>query len=317
LNALIPDTGGPDLLVGLARPDDAAVHRLGGGRALIATLDFFTPIVDDPGDFGRVAAANAMSDVYAMGGDPFLALSIAAFPAELPVEILTAIVAGAASKVQEAGAVLAGGHTVKDAEPKFGLAVLGFADENALILKGGARPGDRLYLTKPLGVGVVATALKNERAPEDVARAALGWMTRLSGGPSRAAVAAGVKGGTDVTGFGLAGHALEMAEASGTRFVVEWPKAPLLPGARDLAAAGFVPGGAHDNLAAAAPRIAGLERLAEVDRLLLADPQTSGGLLLAVPPAAETTFRCAAFSEGFEIWPIGRVEEGAGLAVEA
>ena len=313
----VPDlAGGDQLLVGLAEPDDAAVYRLGGGRVLIATVDFFTPIVDDPFAYGQVAAANSISDVYAMGGDPFLALSVAAFPADLPPEILTEVLAGAATKVREAGAVLAGGHSVRDAEPKFGLTVLGFAREDALILKRGARPGDLLYLTKPLGTGVLATALKEEALSPDLERELVASMARLSGGPSRAAVAAGVHGGTDVTGYALAGHALEMAEASVVRVVLEWGRVPLLPSVHELAAQGFVPGGTGTNEAAFAPRVSGLDRLSETDRALLFDPQTSGGLLLAVPPAREAVFRAGLAAEAADGWRIGRVEAGAGLALE-
>ncbi len=313
----VPDlAGGDQLLVGLAEPDDAAVYRLGGGRVLIATVDFFTPIVDDPFAYGQVAAANSISDVYAMGGDPFLALSVAAFPADLPPEILAEILAGAATKVREAGAVLAGGHTVRDAEPKFGLTVLGFAREESLILKRGARPGDLLYLTKPLGTGVLATALKEEALGAEAESALVASMARLSGGASRAAVAAGVRGGTDVTGYALAGHALEMAEASGARLVVEWGRVPLLALARERAAEGFVPGGTATNEAAFGPRIDGLAGLAEVDRALLFDPQTSGGLLLAVPADAEGVFRAALAAEATDGWRIGRVEAGAGVALE-
>ncbi len=317
LTDAIPDTGGPDLLVGLSQPDDAAVYRLGGGRALIVSLDFFTPIVDDPFDFGRIAAANAISDVYAMGGDPFLALSIAAFPADLPVDLLTEIVKGAAATVREAGAVLAGGHTVKDPEPKFGLAVLGFADEARLIVKGGARPGDVLYLTKPIGTGVLSTALKNERLAAEPLAAAIASMTRLSGGAARAAVAAGVRGGTDVTGFSLAGHAVEVARASGVRLVVEWPRVPVLAGAREAAHAGQVPGGTWSNEEAFAAAVTGHDALPEVERALLFDPQTSGGLLLAVPAPHEALFRAAAESESVAAARIGRVEAGApGLVIE-
>jgi selenide,water dikinase len=316
LTTLLPDVGGPDLLVGLAQPDDAAVYRLGGGRALVVSLDFFTPIVDDPYDYGQIAAANAISDVYAMGGDPLLALSIAAFPDGLPLDVLTAIIHGAGAKVQEAGGVLAGGHTVRDAEPKFGLCVVGLAREDALITKGGARPGDALYLSKPLGTGAISTALKSDRIDAGVLRAAVASMAALSGGAARAALAAGVRGGTDVTGFSLAGHALEMASAAGARLVLEWARVPALEGARAAIADGMVPGGTRSNAEAFGARVAGLEALPAAERALLFDPQTSGGLLLAVPAAAETIFRAAARSEGATVVRIGRVVEGAGLLVE-
>ncbi len=313
----VPDRGSDRLIVGLAEPDDAAVYRLGDGRALIATLDFFTPIVDDPYEFGQIAAANSISDVYAMGGDPFLALSVASFPDALPAEVLTEIVVGASDKVREAGAVLAGGHSVRDPEPKFGLCVLGFAAEERLILKSGARPGDLLYLTKPLGTGALGTALKNGELDPAHLRPFVASMARLSGGACRAAVAAGVRGGTDVTGFSLAGHALEIAAASGVQLVIAWPEVPLLPGSREAVAADNVPGGTHANDAAFAPRIDGLAALDAVARALLFDPQTSGGLLLAVPPAAEATFLAAARAESVEARRVGRVAAGSGLRLEA
>jgi selenide,water dikinase len=283
---------------------------------LIVSLDFFTPIVDDPFDYGQIAAANALSDIYAMGGDPFLALSIVGFPADLPVDILTEIVKGAAAKVREAGAVLAGGHSVKDPEPKFGLAVLGMGREDQLILKGGGRPQDRLYLTKPIGAGLLSTALKNQRIREEDLRAAVESMSRLSAGASRAARAAGVRGGTDVTGFSLAGHAVEMAESAGARMVIEWPRVPLLPGARAAARDGQIPGGTGANEETFGPKTAGLSALNDAERALLFDPQTSGGLLLAVPAAAQSRFEAAAAAEAVTIWPVGRVESGSGVTVE-
>lgn len=315
MTAFLPAQPDPHLLVGLSEPDDAAVYRLGDGRALIVSLDFFTPIVDDAFDYGQIAAANAISDIYAMGGQPFLALSIVGFPAHLPVELLTRIVQGAAAKVNEAGAVLAGGHSVRDDEPKFGLAVLGMAQETELILKGGARPGDRLYLTKPLGTGLLGTALKNEALAPDHARGLVESMARLSAPAARAARAAGVRSGTDVTGFSLAGHALEIAAASGARLVVEWGRVPVLPGAREAAAAEMIPGGTWANADAFASRVAGLDALPEAERALLFDPQTSGGLLLAVPPAGEAAFLATLAEAGAPAWHVGGVEPGSGLAI--
>lgn len=311
-----PTAPGADLLVGLAQPDDAAVYRLGDGRVLMATLDFFTPIVDDPYQFGQVAAANSISDVYAMGGEPFLALSITCFPPSLPADVLIQILQGAQSKVIEAGAVLAGGHTVKDNEPKFGLAVLGFGREESLIYKSGARPGDRLFLTKPLGTGVLGTRLKAEGLPRTQATPFIESMVQLSRGPSRAALSAGVRGGTDVTGFSLAGHALEMAEGAGVRLLIEWRQVPHLEGAEEAAASGFIPGGTKANDLAFSPRIAGLERLDPVARALLFDPQTSGGLLLSVSLSSESCFLEALNREGGRAWPIGRVDAGSGLRIE-
>lgn len=310
-----PAAASPDLLAGLARPDDAAVYRLKDGRALIATVDFFTPILDDPFQYGQVAAANAISDVYAMGGRPFLALSVTCFPDTLPVEILVEILRGAQAKVAEAGAVLAGGHSVRDAEPKFGLAVLGFAGEADLIFKGGARPGDLLYLTKAVGTGVLGTRLKAGSLEDDGPARLAAAMGELSAAASRAAVAAGVRGGTDVTGFALAGHALEMAEGAGLRLVVEWSRVPLLPGAARAVEEGFIPGGLRANDLAFAPKIEGLERIGGAGKALLFDPQTSGGLLLAVPPQTQDRFSEVLEKEGGRAWLIGRVEQGRGLLV--
>ena len=221
----------PDLLVGLGAPDDAAVYRLDEARALIVTTDFFTPIVDDPYQYGAIAAANALSDVYAMGGRPLLALNIAALPPDLPPAMITQIMIGMAEKVREAGAVIAGGHTIQDKEPKVGLAVVGLASPDRLLTKGGARPGDRLILTKPLGTGCITTAAKSDRArPDDIADAAA-WMMRLNSDAAGIAVGVGARSATDITGFGLLGHATELAEASGVTLYLDAAQIPLLPGA--------------------------------------------------------------------------------------
>ncbi len=316
LKQLLPNVGvGNDVLIGLSQPDDAAVYRLEGGRVLIATVDFFTPIVDDPFDYGRIAAANSMSDVYAMGGDPFLALSVAAFPDTLPADTVIQILHGAATMVQSAGAVLAGGHTVRDQEPKFGLCVMGFANETSLITKGGARPGDALYLTKPIGTGTLSTALKRDRlAPEPLA-SAVASMATLSRGAAHAARHAGVRGGTDVTGFSLAGHALEMAAAANLMLSIQWSSIPVLEGAREAIAGGFVPGGTKANEQSFAPRVQGLDQLSASDRALLFDPQTSGGLLLAVSPSRCESFERACDEQGTRAWRIGRVDAGSGLTI--
>ncbi len=318
LKQLLPTVGvGNDVLIGLSQPDDAAVYRLGGGRVLIATVDFFTPIVDDPFDYGRIAAANSMSDVYAMGGDPFLALSVAAFPDALPADTVIQILHGAATMVQSAGAVLAGGHTVRDQEPKFGLCVMGFAEEASLITKGGARQGDALYLTKPIGTGTLSTALKRDQlAPEPLA-SAVASMATLSRAAAHAAREAGVRGGTDVTGFSLAGHALEMAAAAAANLMlsIQWSSVPVLEGAREAIAGGFVPGGTKANEQSFAPRVQGLDLLSASDRALLFDPQTSGGLLLAVSPSRCEAFERASDEQGTPAWRIGRVDAGTGLTI--
>jgi selenide,water dikinase len=306
-----------DLIVGLNQPDDAAVYRLGGGRVLIATVDFFTPIVDDPYDYGRIAATNSMSDVFAMGGDPFLALSVAAFPDALAPSVLTEILHGAAEQVRQAGAVLAGGHTVRDPEPKFGLCVLGFGEEHTLFTKAGARPGDAIYLSKPLGTGILSTAVKLHRlAPEQLA-IAVDWMTTLSSSVSRAARAVGVRAATDVTGFSLAGHALEMARAGQVKFCFDWKQIPILEGTREAAESGAIPGGGKTNQASFEAHVEGIQQLSPIERAILFDPQTSGGLLLAVPADRAAEFERESAGLRAPVWRIGDVEHGAGLQVRS
>ncbi len=311
----------PDLLVGLGSPDgapagdDAAVWRLDAERALVVTTDFFTPVVDEAYDYGQIAAANALSDVYAMGGMPFLALNIAALPPDLPIEISSEILRGAAEKVREAGAAVAGGHTVQDKEPKFGLVVLGFVHPEKMLTKGGARPGDTLILTKPLGFGVTTTALKQEKAaPEDVAEVT-GWMARLSRDAAQLAVEFGLHGGTDVTGFSLLGHGMEMADASHVRLKFHAEKMPFVSCARKYAALWTFPGGASDNRLFYGPRVKFTKGISEETQMLLFDPQTSGGLLLAVPQAILPDFREKAEERGQPVWVVGEVIAGNGIEV--
>lgn len=317
LQSIFPPGSHPDLLVGLGTPDDAAVWRLEDTRLLVVTMDFFTPVVDDPYDYGAVAAANALSDVYAMGARPVLALNVAAMPVDLDLDVVAEIFRGGAEKVREAGAVVAGGHTVQDKEPKFGLVAVGLGDEASLITKGGARPGDRLVLTKPLGTGVIATALKNGRAsPEHVAEATR-WMVRLNATAADLARHVGVRGGTDVTGFGLLGHAAEMAEASGVGLRFYFEAVPFLAGAREYGEAGFFPGGSQDNARYFGRQVRFDPALDETSRLLLFDAQTSGGLLLAVPEDRLDAFEQAAAEADQPIWVVGEVVEGRGLEVTA
>lgn len=305
--AAAPDAS---LIAGLHPPDDAAAYRVSDDLVIIGTLDFFPPLVDDPRTFGEIAAANALSDVFAMGGRVLFALSIAAFPEGLPPDVLIEIFAGASSKVREAGGTLAGGHTIRDPEPKYGLAVIGAAHPDKLLRKGGARRGDRLVLTKPLGTGVLVSGSRQGRtSPGDLA-AAIDGMRRLNRAASEALVSTGIRAATDVTGFGLLGHGLEMARGSGTRFVFDATALPILAGARKLAAAGVETGGAAHNRRFVAPS---LDVGADVpaDLITIAhDPQTSGGLLAAVPldriDALEATFDTA----GVEHWWIGNVAAG-------
>jgi selenide,water dikinase len=292
-------------------PDDAALWRLDDTRALVVTTDFFTPVVDDAYDYGAIAAANSMSDVYAMGGTPFLALNVAALPPDLPSAITSEIVRGAAETAREAGVVIAGGHTVQDKEPKFGLVVLGFVDPARSMTKSGARPGDRLVLTKPLGFGVTTTALKRETAdPDDVADA-VGWMKRLNAGAARIATHFGVRGATDVTGFALLGHASEMAAASGARLRFHFSQIPFLAGARKYAGQWAFPGGASDNALYFKPGVRFAPALTETEQMLLFDPQTSGGLLLSVHAGRLEEFLARASAEGQPAWVVGEVLEPA------
>ncbi len=307
----------PNLLIGLEVSDDAAVYRLDAGTALVQTVDFFPPIVDDPYAFGGIAAANALSDIYAMGGRPILALAIAAFPEDLDPQIMAAILQGGADKVAEAGAVVAGGHTVVDREPKYGLCVTGLVDPARLTPKAGARPGDRLLLTKPLGTGLITTAIKRGEGDAAHLAAATASMLRLNRRAAELLAAVAVHAATDITGFGLLGHASEVARHSGVALRFEAAALPLLPGALDYARRGIAPGGLGRNRAHV--EAAGYARYAptvdEAHRLIVNDPQTSGGLLIALPPAAadELLERCA--EAGEPCWPIGEVLEGEGMQV--
>jgi selenide,water dikinase len=305
----------PDLLVGLTPADDAAVWRLDDQRALVFTTDFFTPIVDDAYDYGSIAATNAISDIFAMGGKPFLALNIAALPPDLPSAITSEIIRGGAEKAREAGVVIAGGHTVKDEEPKYGLAVLGFVDPDHMLTKGGAKPGDALVLTKPLGFGVTTTALKREQAdPQDVAEV-VGWMKRLNRDAAALALEFGLACGTDVTGFSLMGHGNEVAQDSGVGLKLVYQQIPFVSGARHYAETGTFPGGANDNFDYFTDRVHFAPGFDEPARMLLFDPQTSGGLLLAVPQAKLAAFQTRAKEMAQPVWVIGEAVAGSGIEI--
>jgi selenide,water dikinase len=305
----------PDLLVGLGMPDDAAVYRLDDERALIFTTDFFTPIVDDPYQYGAIAAANALSDIYAMGGWPLLALNIAAFPANLPPELLTEVLRGAAEKVREAGAVIAGGHTIQDKEPKVGLAVVGMAHPAKLMTKAGARPGDVLILTKPIGTGTITTANKNNKAKEAHLIEAVGWMIRLNSAAAEAAIAAGAHGTTDITGFGLLGHSSELADGSEVTFKINARKVPFMAGALEYAAEWIFPGGSISNLKDYAPIIRFEDGIREEDKMLLSDAQTSGGLLISLPADQVQTFGREMARHDAPWWRIGEVIERGDVSI--
>jgi selenide,water dikinase len=302
----------PALLVGAATGDDAAVYRLDDGRALVVTADFITPIVDDARMWGRVAAANAVSDVYAMGGRPLLALNLVGWNSEeLSIDLLAEVLLGAQDVASEGGFVIAGGHTVDDPEPKFGLAVVGEADPDQLLTNTGFRPGDVLVLTKPLGIGVITTAIKAGTAPDDVVHGALDCMTRLNAEAARVALDAGATGATDVTGFGLLGHLGRAVMESGVDAEIDVGAVPLLEGARALAETGSIPGGSRRNLAWVDER---LDRgnHDELDVLLLADAQTSGGLVFGASPAAAHEALDRLEETGHTASVIGRVAEGNG-----
>jgi selenide,water dikinase len=305
----------PDLLVGLSVSDDAAIYRVSEELAVVQTLDFFTPVVDDPHQYGAIAAANAMSDVYAMGGEVVLALNIAAFPPDLPLEISSAILLGGAEKVAEAGAVLAGGHTIDDDEPKYGLSVMGFVHPQRIMTKAGARPGDILVLTKPLGVGLITTALKGDVAEPAHVEAAVETVLRLNRGAVQLLREAGVRACTDVTGFALLGHGYEMAEKSGVRLGFHLPDVPFLPGVHDYADMWIFPGGACNNENAYSPHVTFDPAIPDETRRLLFTPETSGGLLAAVPPDRLDNL-LARFEEAEEpAWVVGTVSEGSGIQV--
>lgn len=305
----------PDLLIGLEGLDDAAVWRLDEERALVLTTDFFTPVVDDPYDYGAVAAANSLSDVYAMGGQPFLALNITALPPDLPPEISGEILRGGAEKSLEAGVVVVGGHTIQDKEPKYGLVVLGFVHPQKMLTKAGLRPGDALVLTKPLGFGVTTTALKQQKAaPEDVAEV-VGWMGKLNKSAAELAVEFGLRAGTDVTGFSLLGHGMEMADASHVRLRLFAKEIPFVSCARKYAEMWTFPGGASDNRLYFGPRVKFAEEISKETQMLLFDPQTSGGLLLGVPSEKLEAFLKRAEAIQQPAWVVGEAVEGEGIQV--
>jgi selenide, water dikinase len=330
-----------DLLIGAAEGDDAAVFRLDEDRALILTTDFFTPIVDDPRDWGRIAAANAISDVYAMGGRPLMAVNLAAWPGkDLDVAILGQVLLGGAEIARQAGCFVAGGHTIDDPVPKYGMAVTGLADPGQLMTIDRAQPGDQLILTKALGTGVVATAHKRRAAPEsgaageggaacgdgaarevglsfaDVLQAAVDSMTTLNAGAAEAALKAGVRAATDVTGFGLLGHLHRMLTASKAAARINASAVPLLPGAAQLARDGYISGGTMANTERMSAFVTIDEAVPAEVAVLLHDAQTSGGLLLAVAPASAETLLADLTQRGLPAALIGEVVAGASGRVE-
>lgn len=317
LNGLFAAADFPGLLVGLDQPDDAAVYQLTPELAIVSTVDFFPPVVDSPFDFGAVAAANALSDVYAMGGDPLMAVNLVAFPDTVGLDVLSEILRGGAEKVREAGAVLAGGHTITDPEPKYGLAVTGVVHPGRILHKGGALPGDRLILSKALGTGTITTALKRGIGAPAHAEAVIASMSRLNRAASQAARNYRVHAMTDVTGFGLIGHAREMASLSAADLAISFGSLRWIDGARDYADQDIFPGGMGRNRSHFEPWVDFEFRLTEPGRKLLFDPQTSGGLLMAVDAVDAHALLDDLLAAGETAAIIGEVRAGGGRLVVA
>ena len=304
----LPQSNHPDLLVGFNKADDAGVFRLDARTALVQTVDFFPPIVDDPYDFGRIAAANALSDVFAMGGRPLTALNIVCFPVTtMPPEILREILRGGNEKIEEAGAVVVGGHSIKDKELKYGVAVTGIIDPNRIVTNAGAKPGDQLFLTKALGTGIITTGIKRNVVSAELADLVIRQMAALNRTAAVLMVQYGVHAATDITGFGLLGHAMEMAEASGVslRFFAE--RLPILPEAERLAGEGVNPGGANDNRSWLQDRVAVASCVRKSLEQVLYDPQTSGGLLIAIPSDQAEGFSQALRTAGLPATVVGEI----------
>jgi selenide,water dikinase len=304
----------PELLVGIETADDAAVYRLNDEQAIVATTDFFMPIVDDPYDFGRIAATNAISDVYAMGGRPLFALALVGMPiGVLPVSTIRSILDGGAAVCRAAGIPVAGGHTIDSVEPIYGLVVLGLVHPRRLKRNSGARPGDHLVLAKPLGVGIYSAALRKQALDAAGYAEMIASTTRLNTPGMDLAALDGVHALTDVTGFGLAGHALEMARGAGCRIRIDWARVPLLPRVRDLAGQGYITGASARNWAGYGNRVQLPENFPDADRALLTDPQTSGGLLVACSPAGLPAVMEIFGRAGFDAADCGQVlAPGAG-----
>ena len=306
----------PDLLVGIDPPDDAAVWRIDETRSIVVTTDFFTPVVDEPYDYGAIAATNSLSDVYAMGAEPLFALNIAAVPPQLPADFLGLIIQGAADKTKEAGAVVVGGHTIQDKEPKFGLVVVGMVDSNKILTKSGVQPEDILILTKPLGIGVTTTALKGEKASQKDIDEAKFWMKKLNNLSSKIATEMNLKAATDITGFSLLGHAFEMSKASRVKLTINSKELPFIEGARFYGEKWYFAGGAADNRLFYEQFINFSPDIDEVTQMLMFDPQTSGGLLIACPPEKFSEFEEKANKLNMPFWKIGKASEGEGIFVE-
>lgn len=312
LSQLFATEENPNLLIGLAEPDDAAVYKLNDEQAIISTTDFFPPVVDHPYWFGAIAAANAMSDVYAMGGEVLMAINLVAFPASLDMTILREILRGGAEKVKEGGGVLGGGHTIMDEEPKYGLAVTGVVHPDNIRYKGGARPGDLLVLTKPLGTGVITTALKRGIADDGYVQNAMAWMATLNRAAAQAAQAAGAHGMTDITGYGITGHGHEMARLSKTDFHIQSEALPWMKGALEYAEKEIFPGGQGRNRGFYGRQVDFADNVNDVVRNLAFDPQTSGGLLITIAEEKFDNLLAELAQRDVFHTMIGHVEAGTG-----
>ncbi len=306
----------PDLLVGLDVSDDAAVYRINETAAVILTTDFFTPVVDDPYDYGAIAAANAMSDVYAMGGEVVLALNICGFPPDLPPDVISEILRGGAEKLKEGGGVLAGGHTVDDKEPKYGMAVLGMVHPDKVMTKANARPGDVLILTKPLGVGIITTAYKGGQTRPEHMSAAVETMQKLNREAAQILRDVGVRAVTDITGFAILGHSSEIAEKSGVQLVLDSARLPFLDGAREYADMWLFPGGSCNNQKCYQDHVRFSPGIEEELQMLMFTPETSGGLLAAVDPERMDDLTRSFEEAGHPYWVVGEVRPGSGILVE-
>jgi selenide,water dikinase len=308
----------PDLLVGITTGDDAGVFRLRDDLAIVNTVDFFTPVVDDPFTFGQIAAANSLSDVYAMGGTPTTALNIVCWPQSgLPSAMLAEILRGGAEKAREAGVMVVGGHSVADEEVKYGMAITGTIDPRRIIRNVGARPGDRLVLTKPLGTGILMTAFKRDALAPEYYEAAVRWMAELNAAAARAMLRYDVSAATDITGFGLVGHGVKMADGGGVTLLIEESDLPLMPGALELCRAGMIPGGGRRNREFFGPRIKISDEIADEMAEIAFDPQTSGGLLIALPERDALSLLSDLQRDGnTDAAIIGRVAEPTGFAIE-
>lgn len=296
--------------MGINPADDAAVWKIDNSRSLVLTTDFFTPIVDEPYDYGAIAAANSLSDIYAMGATPLLALNIAAFPPALPAEILSQIVLGAAEKAREAGIVIAGGHTIQDQEPKFGLVVLGIVETSSLLKKSALQVEDEILITKPLGIGVTTTALKSGKASREDIDLAKKWMKMLNAGPSQISTRLGLKAATDVTGFALLGHLWEMVSSSNLAAEINFDAIPFLESAYFYGNQWLFAGGAFNNRLFYEKEVVYIKNIDDVSKMLMFDPQTSGGLLIACPPDKLAAFHSEAQQLNIQYWKIGRIVEG-------